>query len=306
MAPPRDRRPGFSRRAQYTLFLSYILAVAGALVGAVLLVLSQFNPTAFAALRSAATEITAPVSTGLSAIVRGVASVPETISTYFRVHGENAALRAEAARTRDALVQARIIVRDNRRLRGLLKLREATPDTVATARIVSSSASSTRRFGILNAGRWQGVRPGMPVRGPDGLIGRIVEAGPNSARVLLTIDAESVIPVQRIGDGLPALAAGRGDGMLEIRSVGTTNARLKPGDRFITSGIGGLYTPGVLVAQVVKPGADSAPAQPFAEANTFDFAIVSAPFLPPPPRPASRASVDQAGQTAPTEGTTAP
>lgn len=283
MAPPRDRRPGFSRRAQYTLFMSYILAVAGALVGAVLLVLSQFNPPAFAALRSAATEVTAPASTVGAAVVRGIASVPETIATYFRVHNENAALRAEVARTREALTQARIIVRDNRRLRGLLQLREATPDTVATARIVSSSASSTRRFGILNAGRWQGVRPGMPVRGPDGLIGRIVEAGPNSARVLLTIDAESVIPVQRIGDGLPALAAGRGDGLLDIRSVGTTNARLKPGDRFITSGIGGLYTPGVLVAHVLKPGADSAPAKPFAEANTFDFAIVSAPFLPPPP-----------------------
>jgi len=283
MAPPRDRRPGFSRRAQYTLFMSYILAVAGALVGAVLLVLSQFNPPAFAALRSAATEVTAPASTAGAAVARGIASVPETIATYFRVHNENAALRAEVARTREALTQARIIVRDNRRLRGLLQLREATPDTVATARIVSSSASSTRRFGILNAGRWQGVRPGMPVRGPDGLIGRIVEAGPNSARVLLTIDAESVIPVQRIGDGLPALAAGRGDGLLDIRSVGTTNARLKPGDRFITSGIGGLYTPGVLVAHVLKPGADSAPAKPFAEANTFDFAIVSAPFLPPPP-----------------------
>ncbi|WP_334655734.1 rod shape-determining protein MreC [Sphingomonas panaciterrae] len=263
--------------------MSYILAVAGALVGAVLLILSQFNPPAFAALRSAATEVTAPASTAGAAVVRGIAFVPETIATYFRVHNENAALRAEVARTREALTQARIIVRDNRRLRGLLQLREATPDTVATARIVSSSASSTRRFGILNAGRWQGVRPGMPVRGPDGLIGRIVEAGPNSARVLLTIDAESVIPVQRIGDGLPALAAGRGDGLLDIRSVGTTNARLKPGDRFITSGIGGLYTPGVLVAHVLKPGADSAPAKPFAEANTFDFAIVSAPFLPPPP-----------------------
>jgi rod shape-determining protein MreC len=283
MAAPRDRRPGFSRRAQYTLFLSYILAIAGAAVGAVLLVLSQFNPPAFAALRSAASEITAPVSSGASSVMRGIAAVPTTIATYFRVHGENADLRAEVDRTHDALVQARIIIRDNRRLRGLLKLREATPETVATARIVSSSASSTRRFGILNAGRWQGVRPGMPVRGPDGLIGRVVETGPNTARVLLAIDPESVVPVRRIGDGLPALAAGRGDGLVEIRSVGTTNARLKPGDRFVTSGTGGLYTPGVLVARVLKPGSDSAPALPFAQADTFDFAIVSTPFLPPPP-----------------------
>ena len=283
MAASRDRRPGFSRRAQYSLFLSYILAVAGAAVGLVLLVLSQFNPPAFAALRSAATEVTAPVSSGASAVSRAVAAVPQTISTYFRVHDENAALRAEVARTHDALVQARIIVRDNRRLRGLLKLRDVTPKVVTAARIVSSSATSTRRFGVLNAGRWQGVRPGMPVRGPDGLIGRVVETGPNTARVLLASDPESVIPVRRIGDGMPALAAGRGDGLMDIRSVGTTNAHLEPGDRFVTSGVGGLYAPGVLVGRVLKRGADNAPAVPFAHPDTFDFVLVSEPFLPPPP-----------------------
>ena len=298
MAPPRDRRPGFSRRAQYSLFLSYILAIAGALVGAVLLVLSQFNPPAFAALRSTASEVTAPVSSGVSAVFRGIAAVPETIATYFRVHGENEALRAEAARTREALLQARVIVRDNRRLRGLLKLREATPGTVATARIVSSSASSTRRFGILNAGQWQGVRPGMPVRGPDGLIGRVIETGPNSARVLLATDPDSVIPVRRIRDGLPALAAGRGDGMLDIRSVGTANAKLRPGDRFVTSGTGGIFTPGVLVAHVTAPGSDTAPARPYAEPDTFDFAIVSAQFLPPPPPPPAPAPSPSPSPTA--------
>lgn len=288
MAPSRDRRPGFSRRAQYSLFVSYILAIAGAVIGAVLLGLSTFDPVAFAALRSTVAELTAPVSSGTSAVVRGVASVPQTIATYFRVHGENEQLRAEVKRTHDALIQARIIVRDNRRLRGLLKLREADAQTVATARIVSSSASSTRRFGILNAGRWQGVEPGQPVRGPDGLIGRIVEAGPNTARVLLLTDPESVVPVKRLRDGMPALAAGRGDGLVDIRSVYTANARLRPGDRFITSGTGGIFAPGVLVAEVRATGSDSAPARPFAQADTFDFAMVSRAFLPnlPPRTPA--------------------
>ena len=121
MAPTRDRRPGFSRRAQYSLFLSYILAIAGALVGAVLLILSQFNPPAFAALRSTASTVTVPVSSSLSAVLRGVAAVPETISTYFRVHGENEALRAEVARTHDALVQARIIARSRRLSRTMMR-----------------------------------------------------------------------------------------------------------------------------------------------------------------------------------------
>ncbi|MBS0282866.1 MAG: rod shape-determining protein MreC [Proteobacteria bacterium] len=285
MAPTRDRRPGFSRRAQYSLFLTYILAIAGAVVGAVLLALSAFNPTAFAALRATVREVTTPVSSGLSAAFGTVAGLPDAIGSYFRVHGENEELRAEVQRTRAALLQAQIIVRDNRRLRGLLKLRDGTPSPIVTARIVSSTASSTRRFGVLNAGIWQGVREGQPVRGPDGLLGRVVETGPNTARVLLLTAPNSIVPVRRIGDGMPALAAGRGDGMVDIRSVDTADAKLRPGDRFVTSGTGGIYTPGVLVARVVRAGSDTAPAQPYARPDTFDFALVSEAFVPPPPPP---------------------
>lgn len=285
MAPTRDRRPGFSRRAQYSLFLTYILAIAGAMVGAVLLALSAIDPTAFASLRATVREVTTPVSSGISAVFGTIADVPQTIGTYFRVHGENEELRAEVKRTRAALIEAQIIVHDNRRLRGLLKLRDGAFNPIITARIVSSTASSTRRFGVLNAGSWQGVRDGQPVRGPDGLLGRVMETGPNTARVLLLTDPSSIVPVRRIGDGLPALAAGRGDGMVDIRSVETADAKLRPGDRFVTSGTGGIYTPGVLVAHVVRPGSDTAPAQPFARPDTFDFALVSEVFVPPPPPP---------------------
>src|SRR3546814_12843622 len=54
MAPPKNRRPGFSRRAQYGLFLGCVIAVAGALVGAILLVVSAIDPTGLAPLRLAA------------------------------------------------------------------------------------------------------------------------------------------------------------------------------------------------------------------------------------------------------------
>lgn len=285
MAPSRDRRPGFSRRAQYSLFASYVLAIAGAVVGAVLLALSTFNPPAFAALRSGVAEITTPVSSGLAAVVRGVASVPETIGTYFRVHDENAALRAELDRARPLLMRARTIAYDNRRLRTLLRLRDAGDAPVVVARIVSSTAASTRRFGLLNAGLWQGVREGQPVRGPEGLIGRVVETGPNTARVLLLTDAESIVPVRRTRDGQPAIAAGRGDGQLDIRSVDTADAGFRPGDVFVTSGTGGIYAPGTPVARVLTPHRDTALAAPFARPDILDFAIVEHAFMPAPPAP---------------------
>jgi rod shape-determining protein MreC len=292
MAPARDRRTGFSRRRQYSAFLGYVLAVAGAVVGVVLLVVSTFNPPAFSALRMGMASLTTPVATGLDVAADTAAAVPQAVGTWFRVHGENAELRAEVERTRAVLTKARTIAYDNRRLRALLAVRERTPEPVVTARLVGSTASSGRRFALLNAGRLQGVRPGMPVRGPNGLVGRVLETGPIAARVLLVTDPESLVPVRRTRDGMPAIAAGRGDGRVDIRSVNATNVRFAPGDMFVTSGTGGLYAPGVPVAQVERAGADSVVAIPFAAPDALDFALVERPFMPlpppPPPRPAAR------------------
>ncbi len=286
MAPPRDRRAGFSRRRQYGLFLGYVLAVAGAVVGAVLLVAGTFNPPLFAGLRMGAASVTAPISGGAMSVRDAIAAVPVWINGWIFAHAENDALKRDQAAARPLLMRARVIAYENNRLRRLLAVRDRTSQPVATARLVSSSASSGRRFAMLDAGRISGVQPGMPVRGPDGLVGRIIEAGPNAARVLLLSDTESVVPVRRARDGLPAIAAGRADGTVDIRSVNTTNVRFRAGDVFVTSGIGGLYAPDIPVARVEADAIDTAVARPFAHPDRLDFALVEQVFMPfPAPLP---------------------
>ena len=280
MAASRDRRTGFSRRRQYGLFFAYVLAVAGALVGAALLVVSTFNPPAFAAMRMAAASITVPVSSGMASIGQIIADVPEAISEYFFVRSRNAKLARELDSARRLVLRARTIAYDNARLRALLSVRDRLEDAVITARLVSSSASSGRRFALLNAGRWQGVRQGMPVRGAEGLIGRVTETGPAVARVLLLSDPESIVPVRRTRDGLPALAVGRGDGLVDIRSVNMTNVRLLPSDLFVTSGTGGIFAPNIPVARPEHAGADTVAARTFSHPDTLDFAIVETAFMP--------------------------
>lgn len=283
----RDRRPGFSRRRHYGVFLGYVLAIAGAVVGAALLALSTLNPPLFAALRMTAAEVTTPVASGVSGLGQAILSVPRTVRTYFFVHAENERLTRELTASRALITRARVIAYDNRRLRSLLDLRERSEAPVVTARLVASTPASTRRFALLNAGRFDGVRPGMPVRGPDGLVGRVVESGLNAARVLLVVDPASVVPVRRTRDGLPAIVAGRGDGAVDIRSVNTTEVRFGAGDLFVTSGTGGIYPPGVPVARVVAAGRDTVLGRTVAAPDTLDFALVEQPFfpLPPPPPP---------------------
>lgn len=287
MAPARDRRTGFSRRRQYGVFAGYVLGVAGTVVALVLLVVSALNPQAFSAARMGAASVTMPLSAALASLVGTVSSIPEDVSGHFRVKAENERLRRELTAMRRVVTRARAVHWDNRRLRRLLALRDRGEQVVVTARLVSSTPSSTRRYAILDAGRWQGVLPGMPVRGPDGLVGRVTEAGPYVARVLLLGDPESIVPVRRTRDGLPAIVAGRGDGTVDVRSVNTTDVRFRPGDLFVTTGTGGLYAPNIPVARVERAGSDTVVARPVASADTLDFVTVERPFFPLPPPPIS-------------------
>jgi len=285
MAPPRNRRPGFSRRAQYGLFLGYVGAVGGALVGAALLLLSTFNPPAYAAVRGFFAEITTPVSSAFAWVARSIGGVPQGVGNHFNVMGENARLRKQLADNETLVGRARTLNQENRRLRALLKVRDVATDAVVTARLVNSSASSTRRYATLNAGSWQGVKRSQPVRDADGLIGQVIEVSPNTARVLLVVDPESIVPVRRTRDGMPALAAGRGDGLLDIRSASLATMAFQPGDGVVTSGTGGIFPPNVPVARVLKPARDAALAEPTANPDSLDFALVQQIFLPPPPTP---------------------
>jgi len=288
MAPPKNRRAGFSRRAQYGLFASYVIALLGALLGLLLLATSFVDPAGHNAIRAALTDLTSPISRVLSAAVRGTGSGGAAVSEYFDAGSKNAALRAELDVARRRLVAARATEYENARLRRLLKIQEGDPATVVSARLISSTASSSRRFAILDAGAASGVLDGQPVRGPDGLIGRVVEVGQITARVLLITDTGNVVPVIRLGDGLPAIAAGKGDGTLEIRALTSGNNVLRRGDIFITSGTGGVYPPKIPVAVAITTSGDAAVGKPLADPARADYALVQPIFQPlaaiaPPP-----------------------
>jgi rod shape-determining protein MreC len=134
MAPPRNRRPGFSRRAQYGLFLGYVGLVGGMLIAAGLLLLSIFNPPAFGAVRGFFSEITTPVASAFTWVRTSVAGVPEGVSSYVNVRGENARLKKQIA-DNDLLVErARTLNQENRHLREMLKLHDVSTDAVVVAR----------------------------------------------------------------------------------------------------------------------------------------------------------------------------
>src|SRR3954463_13935299 len=230
MAPPKNRRPGFSRRAQFGLFLGYVVALGGALVAVLLIAIAIVDPRGFAALRGASLDATAPVAGAGRSVVGFFTGIGDGISNYFRAGSQNARLQRELAEARRELIRRQALDYENRRLLALLGLARATGDEVTVARIVGSSFDSPRRYATLSAGSGTGVAAGMPVRSPDGLIGRVLETGRWAARVLLVTDGASNVPVRLGGDGTPALAGARSGGATGRWSCGRSRSgRIRSG-----------------------------------------------------------------------------
>ena len=281
MAPQPNRRPGFSRKAQYSLFAMYVIAVAGTALAALLLVISIADPTGFSALRSAGAEVTAPVSRFFNSIRRTTNDIGGNMSAYFDAASKNAALTREARKTRVKLIEAQAIKTENARLRKLLNIVDDSPERVAVGRLISSTGSSSRRLATLSIGSNYSIVSAQPVRGADGLIGRIIEVGPTTARVLLITDAENLVPVMRASDGLPAFATGMANGMVIIKPIDLGESPFKPGDLIVTSGNGGLYPPNIPFARVLKSTSDGALARPMADPSNTPYAIVLESYQAP-------------------------
>lgn len=288
MAPPATRRPGFSRRAQYGLFIGYVVAVAGVLLAVLLLIVAMVDPRGFSVLRGAALDATGSVSAGGRSVVRFFTDGGETIGNYFFAASQNERLKRQLQASRTRLIEAQALEAENRRLKRLLGLSQRISDDVTAARIVGSTFQSSRRLATMSAGSSDGVRTGQPVRSGQGLIGRVLETGRFASRVLLVTDGASNVPVRLVRDGTPAMATGRGDGTIDIKPLEVGANMFRKGDIFVTSGTGGIFPPNIPVAVVVQATRDDTVARPIADPSRADFAIVQHIYVPAAQEPEGR------------------
>src|ERR1044072_8731463 len=163
MAPPGKRRPGFSRRAQYGVFIGYVIAVAGCVVAGLLLAIAIIDPKGFQALRTAAADVTAPISSAGRSVIGFFGGLGDGISNYWQAGSQNGELRRQLEEAQRELNSRRALEYENKRLLALLGLAQQTTDEVTTARITSSSFQSPRRLATLAAGSGSGGTAGGAV-----------------------------------------------------------------------------------------------------------------------------------------------
>jgi rod shape-determining protein MreC len=259
--------------------VTYVVAIAGTIVAALLLMISVIDPAGFSALRTFGSEITAPAARVVNHARQSTQALTRDFSAYIDAASKNVTLEKELKANRSAVIAAQALRVENARLRGLLNIADDDPQHVAVGRLISSTASSTRRVATLSIGRNFGVERAQAVRGPAGLIGRIIETGPTTARVLLITDSENLVPVMRASDGLPAFSAGLGNGLVLIKPLNLGESPFNVGDIIITSGNGGLYGANIPFARVIRKISDGALGLPFADPANTPYAVVMKPYL---------------------------
>jgi rod shape-determining protein MreC len=188
---------------------------------------------------------------------RGVDGVWDLFSNWWgdylwlvRTRQENVRLRAENSRLRNELEGMEEIRLANQRLQRLLDFREGVDLPALPAQVVGEDASSWFRTVIIDKGTSDGVREGMPVVAAEGAVGRIVNAGAGTSRVLLVTDASSGVAslVQR--NRTRGISRGQGDTMsLDFAS---RQSDIEEGDRIITSGTGGVFPKGLTLGKVTS------------------------------------------------------
>lgn len=280
MAPPASRRSGTNKKAQLGVFTGYVVAVLGIMLGAALLAISLLRPDIFSGLRSMAADVASPAGEAGGAGRVASQNFFDAVAGYYRAGSRNAALEREAAIARVRLAEAEALAQENARLKAVLGLTQEETKPVAVARLIGSTSSSARRIGYISAGTRDGVRQGMPVSSPMGLVGRILEAGARSSRVLLLTDSESMVPVRRATDNLIAFAEGRSDGSLRLRLVNLGINPIKTGDVFVTSGAGGMFRPGIAVAVATELTKDGAIAQLVSNPAATDVVVIEPIWQP--------------------------
>jgi rod shape-determining protein MreC len=237
----------------------------------------------------------APVSSLFTRLVVGVQSwistrflavtdlltVPRDVSS---LRQQNADLESEVAQLQTQVINLQQQVTETNILSALVDFARANPQySYKAAAVIGRDPSPFLSYVIINIGSDQGLLPGMPVVTNRGLVGRVDAVISEAARVQLITDSASTVDVRLQSSNKEAILDGSVTGDLSLDMISQT-ATVTVGDVVLTSGLGGIYPPNLLVGQVVSVRKldyelfQQAAIQPNVDFNQLGFVLVITNF----------------------------
>lgn len=226
--------------AQRFYFLLLVFAAVA------LMMIGRMDPVLVDQARARVTDAVAPILDAFSRPAATVASFIEYGRQLVDLHAENQRLREENARLLQWQQVALRLEAENGSLRSLLAYKPDPSSSFITARVVADPGGAFVRTLVVTAGRRDGVKRGQAAMAGRGLIGRVVQVGEWSSRVLLITDLNARIPVVLETSRQRAMLTGDNSDLPKLLYL-PRGVEVTAGERIFTSGHGGLFPPGIPV-----------------------------------------------------------
>ncbi|OGW77542.1 MAG: rod shape-determining protein MreC [Omnitrophica bacterium RIFCSPLOWO2_02_FULL_45_16] len=207
----------------------------------------------------------ADTSTPLLKTVHSFLGFLEDIAPFAVLREENRILRDRIDLLTRMAEEGQAINDENARLRNLLDFRKMIPYASMPAQVIGRDPSNWSNSLIIDKGAANGVKQNMAVMSTRGIVGRIVEIGKYSSKVLLITDPNLKVGVLIRRNRQGGVMVGRPGDRCKIIYI-ALDSDAKPGDKVITAGFGGVFPKGILVGEIEKVGKE--------EGRLYKYAIV--------------------------------
>lgn len=198
-----------------------------------------------------------PITSAASGATNGIAGF---FSRLFRP--SDAERELETAQARIAELESSVstlteLQKENQRFKELLNFKDTMPElTMSAARVTGKNPGVWFDTFTINAGRAQNIKAGMPVITSKGLVGYVLEVGALWSKVISIIDSNCAVPaiVERTRDDVTirgSIATGNESALCQMYNLRFEND-LIPGDRVLTSGLGGGFPKGILIGEIIE------------------------------------------------------
>ena len=212
---------------------------------------SALNPSTLQTVRTRTADLFAPMLAAVNQPFYQASEYLRAVSGIAELQAENIRLQQENARLRDWYQTALSLQSENESLQQLLNIKLPPQHSYVTAPVIADSGSAFARSLLVMAGERDGAKAGQAVLSGDGLIGRVIESGMKTSRVLLLFDINSRIPVLIQGTNQRAIMAGNNDDLPGLMHL-PPEIEIEAGSRVITSGHGGLFPYGLPIGEVMR------------------------------------------------------
>ena len=202
-------------------------------------------------LRMEITDRVIPNFSAITAPVTAAVNILRSARSYTRIYQQNQELRRELQQMKAWKEAALQREQENARLLDLNNVRLDPKFTKITGVVLADSGSPFRQTVLLNVGRRDGIVDGWAAIDGIGLVGRIAGVGERTSRVILLTDTSSRIAVSIESNGQRAMIVGDNTSRPPLEFFEDPET-VRPGDRVVTSGDGGVFPSGLLVGQVTQ------------------------------------------------------